>query len=177
MLAENLQKQQKILSEQLQYQQAALERQQHAISQPSTSISTQQQWQPGCFGCGSRTHMRRDYPGNQLNCRGGSNRGKRFKNKLPLLNRKTPPQGYSGGSEPQRQNGTPIHMIGGTLTVQAKLGGVDVLCVVDSGSMISFMTEEFCEKKLQPTCGHVKNGQIPCILLMASRFRTWAAWN
>lgn len=47
-------------------------------------------------------------------------------------------------------------MVGGTPTVQAKLGGVDVLCVVDSGSMVSFVTEDFYKKKLQPTCGHVK---------------------
>ena len=69
-------------------------------------------------------------------------------------------EGNGGGSEPLRQNGTPIHMIGGTPTVQAKLGGVDVFCVVDSGSMVSFVTEEFDKEKLQPTCGHVKNGQI-----------------
>ena len=51
---------------------------------------------------------------------------------------------------------TPIHMVGGTPTVQAKLGGIDVLCVVDSGSMVSFVTEEFYKKKLQPTCGRVQ---------------------
>ena len=52
-------------------------------------------------------------------------------------------------------------MVGGTPTIQAKLGGVDVLCVVDSGSMVSFMTEDFYKKKLQPTCGHMKkDGQM-----------------
>ena len=40
-------------------------------------------------------------------------------------------------------------------------GGVDVLCMVDSGSMVSFVTEDFYNKKLQPTCGHMrKDGQM-----------------
>jgi len=65
-------------------------------------------------------------------------------------------EGKSGGSKPLEDNRTPIHMVGGTPTVQAKLGGVDVLCVVDSGSMVSFVTEDFYRKKLQPTCGRVK---------------------
>ena len=65
-------------------------------------------------------------------------------------------EGKSGGSKPLEVNRTPVHMVGGTPTVQAKLGGVDVLCVVDSGSMVSFVTEDFYKKKLQPTCGHVK---------------------
>ena len=51
---------------------------------------------------------------------------------------------------------TSIHMVGGTPTVQARLGGIDMLCVVDSGSMLSFFTEVFYKKKLQPTCGRVQ---------------------
>ena len=71
-------------------------------------------------------------------------------------------EGKSGGSKPLKEDErTPIHMVGGTPTVQAKLGGVDVLCVVDTGSMVSFVTEEFYKKKLQPTCGHVQeDGQM-----------------
>jgi len=64
--------------------------------------------------------------------------------------------GKSGGSKPLEDNRMPIHMVGGTPTVQARLGVVDVLCVVDSGSMVSFVTEDFYRKKLQPTCGCVK---------------------
>ena len=71
-------------------------------------------------------------------------------------------EGKSGGSKPLKEDErTPIHMVGGTPTVQAKLGGVDVLCVVDTGSMVSFVTEEFYKKNLQPTCGHVQeDGQM-----------------
>ena len=58
-------------------------------------------------------------------------------------------EGNGGGLQPLRQNGTPIHMVGGTPTDQAKLGGADVLCVVFSGSMVSFVTEGFY-KKSQP---------------------------
>ena len=71
-------------------------------------------------------------------------------------------EGGNSGSKPlPKDECTPIHMVGGTPTVQARLGGVDVLCVVDSGSMVSFVTEEFYKKKLQPTCGRVrKDGRM-----------------
>ena len=46
---------------------------------------------------------------------------------------------------------TSIHMADGTPTVQARLGGIDALCVVVSGSKVSFVTEQFYTKKLQPT--------------------------
>ena len=65
-------------------------------------------------------------------------------------------EGNSGSKPLPKDDCTPIHMVGGTPTVQARLGGVDVLCVVDSGSMVSFVTEEFYKKKLQPTCGYVR---------------------
>ena len=56
-------------------------------------------------------------------------------------------EGNCNGSDPlSKQDLTPIHLVGGAPTVQANLGGVDVLCVLDSGSMVSFVTEEFCEK-------------------------------
>ena len=89
LLAENLQKQQKLLAEQMKSQQAALERQQQAISQ--LSMCSQQWWQPGCYGCGSRTHIRRDCPNNRQNRRGGSNSQSSNK-ELPALNEKTPRQ-------------------------------------------------------------------------------------
>ena len=70
-------------------------------------------------------------------------------------------KGNSGSKPLPKDECTPIHMVGGTPTVQARLGGVDVLCVVDSGSMVSFVTEEFYKKKLQPTCGRVrKDGRM-----------------
>jgi len=47
-------------------------------------------------------------------------------------------EGKSGGSKPLAGNHYAVHMVGGTPTVQAKLGGVDMLCVVDSGSMVFF---------------------------------------
>ena len=36
----------------------------------------------------------------------------------------------------------PIHMVGGTPTIQARLGDLDMLCVVDSGSTVSRFLEE-----------------------------------
>ena len=71
-------------------------------------------------------------------------------------------EGNSRGSKPlQKDESAPIHMVGGTPTVQTKLDGVDVLCLVHSGSMVSFVTEEFYNKKLKRTCGHVReDGQM-----------------
>ena len=86
----------------------------------------------------------------------------------------------SGGSKPiEEVNCMSIHMVGGTQMVQAKLGGVDVLCVVDLGSMVSFVTKDFYKKKFQPTCGHVKRRKQMLILRAANglRFRTWATLN
>ena len=70
-------------------------------------------------------------------------------------------EGNSGSKLLPNDDCMPIHMIGGTPTIQARLGGVDVLCMVDSGSMVSFVTEDFYKKKLQPTCGYMrKDGQM-----------------
>jgi len=56
--------------------------------------NTQQWWQPGCFGCGSRTHIREDCPagGRGRNQRGGTQNNRRLKYKPPALNEKTPQQ-------------------------------------------------------------------------------------
>ena len=61
LLAENLQT---FLAEQIKSQQAALERQ--------FSMSTQQWWHLGCYGCDSRSHIGRDCPNNRHNQQGGS---------------------------------------------------------------------------------------------------------
>lgn len=83
---------QKLLTEGLQKQQKLLAEQQQAISQLASS--TQQWWQPGCFGCGSRTHIRRDCPGGShgRNQRGGNQNSRRPEYKPPALNEKTPRQ-------------------------------------------------------------------------------------
>ena len=75
-------------------------------------------------------------------------------------------EGESGGSKTLKEDEhMPIHMVGGYLTVQAKLGTVDELCVVDTGSMLTFVTQEFYEKKLQPTCYlHIFLLPNPCCL-------------
>ena len=65
-------------------------------------------------------------------------------------------EGNSGSKPLPDDDCMPIHMVGGTPTIQARLDGVDVLCMVDSGSMVSFVTEDFYNKKLLPTCGHMR---------------------
>ena len=65
-------------------------------------------------------------------------------------------EGKSGGSKPLKEtNCMLIQRVGGTPTVQAKLGGVDMLCVVESASMVSFVTKDFCKKtkaNAHPAC-------------------------
>ena len=78
-------------------------------------------------------------------------------------------EGKSGGSKPLEDNRTPIHMVGGTPTVQAKLDSVDMLCVVNSGSVVSFITEGLYKKKLQSTCGRVKTRKQMLTLCAANR--------
>ena len=46
-------------------------------------------------------------------------------------------------------------LVGGTPTVTAQFNGVDVPCIVDTGSMVSFITERFYREKLQPACGEM----------------------
>ena len=89
-LADNLLQQHKLLTERLENQQAALDRHQQDISRLLAASGSQQRWQPGCFGCGSRNHLKRNCPRNQPSQRGGGNNGN--KNKLPALNEKTPRQ-------------------------------------------------------------------------------------
>ena len=46
-------------------------------------------------------------------------------------------EGNSGSKPLPNDDCMPIHMVGGTPTIQARLGDLDMLCVVDSGSMVS----------------------------------------
>ena len=89
LLTEKLKKQQKHLTEHIKEQQGARERQQQAISQLTSN--TQQWWQLGCFGCGSRTRITRDCPGggHGRNQRGSDQNNRRPEYK-PALNEKTP---------------------------------------------------------------------------------------
>ena len=71
--------------------------------------------------------------------------------KPPALNEKAVEDVNSGSKRLPTDNHRPIHTI-----IQARLGGVDVLCIVDSVSMVSFVMEELYRKTLQPTCGCVQ---------------------
>ena len=46
-------------------------------------------------------------------------------------------EGNSGSKLLRNDDCIPIHMVGGTPTIQARLSDLDMLCVVDSGSMVS----------------------------------------
>ena len=56
-------------------------------------------------------------------------------------------------------SGSPLpKIIGGTPTATAKLAGVEVECLVDTGSMVTLISETFYKQKLESVCGEVKGG-------------------
>ena len=56
-------------------------------------------------------------------------------------------------------SGSPLpKIVGGTPTMIAKLAGVGVDCLVDTGSMVTLVSETFFRKKLEPVCGSVQGG-------------------
>ena len=62
-------------------------------------------------------------------------------------------EGNSGSKPILKDDCTSIHMVGGTPTVQARLGGVDALSVVDSGSMVSFVTKSSIRRNSSQPAG------------------------
>ena len=64
---------------------------------------------------------------------------------------------YDSGSNPPETCDPLLKcLVGQTPTVVAKLNGVEVECIVDTGSMVSFITEAFYREKLLPACGEVQ---------------------
>ena len=56
-------------------------------------------------------------------------------------------------------SGSPLpKIVGGTPTTTAKLAGVEVECLVDTGSMVSLVSETFYKQKLESVCGGVQGG-------------------
>ena len=125
-------------------------------------------WQPGCFGCGDRKHFRRETARKWQAKSARWSQPKQREQAVVTVKREDSTavshavEENTSGSEPlSTQNRTPTHLVGGTPAVQAKLGEFDVLCVLDAGSMVSFVTEEFYTKNLKPTCGRAReDGQM-----------------
>lgn len=59
----------------------------------------------------------------------------------------------SGSIPPEVSDPLLETLVGQTPTVSAVFNGVTVPCIVDTGSMVSFVTEAFYREKLQPACG------------------------
>ena len=56
-------------------------------------------------------------------------------------------------------SGSPLpKIVGGTPTTTAKLAGVEVECLVDTGSMVTLVSETFYKQKLKSVCGGVQGG-------------------
>ena len=56
-------------------------------------------------------------------------------------------------------SGSPLpKLVGGTPTTTAKLAGVEVDCLVDTGSMVTLVLETFFKQKLESVCGEVQGG-------------------
>ena len=50
-------------------------------------------------------------------------------------------------------------LVGEAPTITAKLSGVETECLLDTGSMVSLVSESFYEEKLKPVCGGMKTGR------------------
>lgn len=61
----------------------------------------------------------------------------------------------SGSDLPETSDHMFRSVVGRTPTVDAKIGGVLVPCVADTGSMVSFVMETFFKEKRQSVCGEV----------------------
>lgn len=56
-------------------------------------------------------------------------------------------------------SGSPLpKIVGGTPTMVAKLAGIEVDCLVDTGSMVTLVSETFYKEKLKSVCGRVQGG-------------------
>jgi len=54
-------------------------------------------------------------------------------------------------------SGSPLsRIVGGTPTMTAKMAGVEVECLVDTGSMVTLISETFYKEKLESVCGRVQ---------------------
>ncbi len=66
-------------------------------------------------------------------------------------------------------SGSPLpKIVGGTPTTTAKLAGVEVECLVDTGSMVTLVSETFYRQKLESICGGVQGGRKMLTLLGAN---------
>lgn len=54
-------------------------------------------------------------------------------------------------------SGSPLpRIVGGTPTMTAKMAGMEVECLVDTGSMVTLVSEAFYKEKLESVCGRVQ---------------------
>ena len=60
------------------------------------------------------------------------------------------------GSKPDTTDHILRTVVGGTTILYAKMGGTEVQCVVDTGSMVSFVPEAVYKEVLLPQCGKAK---------------------
>ena len=59
----------------------------------------------------------------------------------------------------EMNSGSPLaKIVGGTPAITAKLAGVEVECLLDTGSMVTLVSEAFFKQKLESVCGGVKGG-------------------
>ena len=61
------------------------------------------------------------------------------------------------GSQPDTTDYVLRTVVGGTPILYAKMGGAEVQCVVDTGSMVSFVPEAVYKEVLLPQCGKAKD--------------------
>lgn len=59
----------------------------------------------------------------------------------------------------EEDSGSPLpkSVVGGTPTTKAKMAGMEVECLVDTGSMVTLVSESFYNQNLKSKCGRVRS--------------------
>ena len=62
-------------------------------------------------------------------------------------------------------SGSPLpKIVGGTPTITARMAGVEVECLINTGSMVTLVLEDFYKEKLESVCGRVHGvGRMPTL--------------
>ena len=58
-----------------------------------------------------------------------------------------------GGGHPDKGSASSYKLVGGQLVGQVMIGGKEVSCLMDTGSMVSIISEDFFFKEIQPNGG------------------------